>query len=89
VAAGGWLGNVVFVVVGIRFGFYIGGYGGAKFFEELFLIDLTGPVASLLGSAVGVFVGVVSTWAILVICFSFFGSLVYLLIHHSFPSQYE
>jgi len=88
-AAGGWTGNALFLAIGVHFGFYIGGFGGAKFFEELFLIDLTGAFASLLGSLVGVFVATLSIWAILVIVSAAGGALVYFLIHLSFPSPYE
>lgn len=86
VVVGGWLGNVLFLVVGIQFGFYLGGYGGAKFFEVLFLMDLTGPIATIVGSVVGVIVGSLSVWGILVVVCSGAGALWYWIIHRSFPS---
>lgn len=89
IAMGGWMGNVIFVFVGIFFGFYIGGFSGAKFFEELFLIDLTGPVAPILGSIVGIITGTLSIWGILVIMCAFLGALAYLAKYRSFPSPTE
>lgn len=89
IAIGGWFGNILFITVGIFFGFYIGGFGGAKFFEELFLVDLTGPVAAILGSVVGIITGTLSVWAILVIFCAFGGALTYLIRFKSFPSPIE
>lgn len=89
IAIGGWFGNILFLFVGIFFGFYIGGFGGAKFFEELFLVDLTGPVAAMVGSVVGVITGTLSVWAIMVIMCAFGGALTYLIRFGSFPSPIE
>lgn len=89
IAIGGWFGNILFATVGVFFGFFIGGFGGVRFFEELFLIDLTGPVAALIGSVVGVITGTLSVWAILVIVCAFGGALTYLIRFGSFPSPNE
>ncbi|UCG88172.1 MAG: hypothetical protein JSW71_06410 [Gemmatimonadota bacterium] len=86
VIVGGWLGNVLFLVVGIQFGFFLGGYGGAKFFEVLFLMDLTGPVAAIVGSLVGVVVGLLSVWGILVVVCAAAGAAWYWVVHRSFPT---
>jgi len=86
ITVGSWFGMAFFAVIGIQFGFYLGGYGGAKFFEVLFLMDLTGPVAALTGSIVGIIVGTLSVWAILIIISAFCGALVYWLKYRSFPS---
>jgi hypothetical protein len=86
IIVGSWFGMAFFAVIGIQFGFYLGGYGGAKFFEVLFLMDLTGPVAALTGSIIGIIVGTLSVWAILIIISAFCGALVYWLKYRSFPS---
>ena len=83
---GSWFGNLVFFTVGIPFAFYLGGYGGAKFFEVLFLMDLTGSVASIVGAVIGVFIGFFSIWAILTVVFSALGALAYWLKYRSFPT---
>ena len=86
ILVGSWFGLAFFAVIGIQFGFYLGGYGGAKFFQVLFLMDLTGPVAALIGSVVGIFVGVLSVWGIMIITCSFGGAMVYWIKYRSFPT---
>ena len=81
-----WFGNLLFLVIGVWFGFYLGGYGGAKFFEVLFLMDLTGPIAAITGSIIGVVIGSLSIWAILIVVSGFFGALVYWIKYRSFPA---
>ncbi len=83
---GGRFGNICFVLYGAFFGFYIGGFSGAKFFEELFLVDLTGPVASILGSVIGVVIGLLSVWAIMVITGAFWAAVIFFVIYRFFPS---
>lgn len=86
IQVGSWAGHVLFLTVGTQFAWYLGGYGGAKFFEVLFLMDLTGTFAAVTGMIIGVTVGTLSVWGILVIVCSAIGALTYWLKYRSFPS---
>lgn len=83
---GSWVGHILFLTIGTQFAWYLGGYGGAKFFEVLFLMDLTGTFAAVVGIVIGVIVGTLSVWGICVIVCSAFGALAYWLKYRSFPS---
>ena len=86
IQVGSWVGHALFLIIGTQFAWYLGGYGGAKFFEVLFLVDLTGPFAAIVGMLVGVVVGTLSVWGICVIVCSACGALTYWIKYRSFPS---
>ena len=82
---GGLYGNLVFLVTGIWVGFFYGGLGGTRFFEELFLIKQAGSVATIVGSFIGVLMGLVCVWAITVVTFALSGALLYWLQYKRLP----
>lgn len=86
IQVGSWVGHALFLVIGTQFAWYLGGYGGAKFFEVLFLMDLTGPFAAITGMVIGVIVGTLSIWGILVVVCSALGAFTYWIKYRSFPA---
>jgi hypothetical protein len=86
IQVGSWVGHALFLVIGTQFAWYLGGYGGAKFFEVLFLMDLTGPFAAVTGMVIGVIVGTLSIWGILVVVCSALGAFTYWIKYRSFPA---
>lgn len=81
----GWIGNLVFAVNGIFFGFYYGGFGGIRFFDDMWLLDRIGSFSAMLGLVVGVCIGVICVWALCVIISACTGALVYWMRFKSFP----
>jgi hypothetical protein len=77
------------VILGIQTAFYFGGFGGADFFERLYLVSALGPTASLAGSVIGVIIALLSIWAIAVVACAFTAALVYLAVHRSFPTPHD
>lgn len=82
---GGMYGNIIFLVAGIWIGFFYGGLGGTRFFEELFLIKQAGSVATICGSFIGVLMGLICVWAITVVSFALGGALLYWVQHKRLP----
>lgn len=77
ISIGGMFGNIMFLLIGGAVGFYYGGMGGTRFFSELFIIKETGSAAAVTGSIVGVAMGLICVWAILVITFACCGAILY------------
>jgi hypothetical protein len=84
--AGSWVGNLLFLVNGVFFGFYYGGFGGMEFFSDMWLLDRTGAFADMLGAVLGIFIGLLCVWAILVIAGAACGTFVYWFRYRSFPT---
>jgi hypothetical protein len=85
ISIGGMFGNLVFLLIGATVGFYYGGLGGTRFFEELFLIKRAGSVAAIAGSVVGVLMGLICVWAIMVIMFACCGAMLFWIRYRHIP----
>jgi hypothetical protein len=82
---GGMFGNLAFLVGGVFVGFFYGGIGGTRFFEELFLIKQVGSLATLAGSVLGVLMGLVCVWAICVVVFACGGAMLFWARYRRWP----
>ncbi|MBN2082913.1 hypothetical protein JW859_12010 [bacterium] len=89
IVVGSWFGHMLFVVWGMFFGFSYGGFGGMRFFTDMYLLDQLGSFSSLIGVLFGTFIGVVCVWAICVIVGAFGGALVYWFKFRSFPTSHS
>jgi len=82
---GGMYGNFAFLLAGTWVGFFYGGLGGTRFFEELFLIKQAGSAATILGSFIGVLMGLVCVWAITVVTCALSGALLFWVQYKRLP----
>ncbi len=85
ISIGGMFGNLAFLLVGAAVGFYYGGMGGARFFGEMFLVKEAGSLAAVVGSIIGVMMGLVCVWAIMVIMFACCGAILFWIRFRHIP----